>query len=93
MNAKVRFFFIFSISNDSSSCFLVLTVKGDPNIQFLWDMAGPVLSGRIVPDVSKYRNAAFFSVKLDPEKDEGTTIRRNVRNHTPPRLEGSAASP
>ena len=27
-----------------------------------------MLSGRIAPDVSKYRNAAFFSVKLDPEK-------------------------
>jgi len=27
-----------------------------------------VLSGRIAPDVSKYRNAAFFSVRLDPEK-------------------------
>jgi hypothetical protein len=47
---------------------------------------GPVSSGRIVPNVSKYRNAAFFSVKLDPEKGEGTTIRRNVRNHSPQRL-------
>ena len=63
----------------------MLTVKGDPNIRLVG--YGPVLPVWIVPDVSKYRNAAaFFSVKLDPEKDEGTTIRRNVRNHSPPRL-------
>jgi hypothetical protein len=43
-----------------------------------------VLWRRIVLDLSKYRNA-FFSVKRDPE-DEGTTIHRNARNHSPTRL-------
>ena len=47
---------------------------------------GPVLSGRIIPDVSSIVMPPSPASNLTLKKDESTRIRRNARNHSPPRF-------
>jgi len=53
----------------------------------------PVLSGRIVPDVSKYRNAAFISVRRPWKRRRHYDPSKCQEPLTSKTLEGSAASP